>query len=164
MCVWVGDPPHGPIWTELGPFPAVFVRSFLGGAGVANVEGFCTLRFVVGADLGAKNNPIRHLVLEMCVWVGDPHHGPIRTELGPFPAIFIRSFLGGAGDDAVEGSLTLRFVVGADPSAKNNPIRHLVLEMCVWVGDPTMAPSGQNSGSSWPFSSILFWVGLVAMM
>ena len=100
----------------------------------------------------------------MCVWVGDPHHGPIQTELGPFPAVFVRSFLGGAGDDAVEGSLTLRFVVGADSGAKKNPIRHLVLEMWVWVGTPTMAPSGQNSGPSRPFSSVLFWVGLVIML
>ena len=92
------------------------------------------------------------------------HHGPIRTELGQFPAVFIRSFLGGAGDDNVEGSLTLRFVVGADSGANKNPIRHLVLEMWVWVGDPTMAPSGQNSGSSRPFSSVLFWVGLVMML
>ena len=92
------------------------------------------------------------------------HHGPIRTELGQFPAVFSRSFLGGAGDDAVEGSLTLRFVVGADTGAKQNPIRHLVLEMCGWVGDPTMAPSGQNWGSSRPFLSVLFWVRLVAML
>ena len=52
---------------------------------------------------------------------GDPHHGPIWTELGPFPAVFVRSFLGGAGDHAVEGFFTLGLASEGFETFRNGP-------------------------------------------
>ena len=52
---------------------------------------------------------------------GGPHHGPIRTELGQFLAVFIHSFLGGAGGDDVEGSSTLGLASEGFETFRNGP-------------------------------------------
>ena len=56
------------------------------------------------------------------MWVGGgPHHGPIRTELGQFPAVFVRSFLGGAGGNDVEGFFTLGLASEGFKTFRNGP-------------------------------------------